>query len=163
MIFHDENGVPLVVNSIHDKWRSNYLWCLDLKSQDYTINLFKVVEGCDSNTLTLRINGHYIDVPASWYILVCDPETTQIDAVECNCLSNNTFYALVYGANVPTPEYAKIEVIDWVPVKHHAYPSHSRGLMLCLDIGNDKWITCSYSDTYTRFLKNKNVGDLIGH
>lgn len=163
MIFHEENGNPLAINSIHDKVPTNYLWCLDLKSQDFTINMFKVVEECKCNTLTVKINNRYIELPSYWYILVCDPETTQIDTVQVCHLSNNTFYALVYGASAGTHEYMRIDVIAWKPEGIHVYPTHSRGVMLCLDIGDGKWISCSFSDTYTRFLKHKNVGDLIGY
>lgn len=163
MILHDENGTPLVINNIYDKLPTNYAWCLDLKTQDFTINHFKVVEECTCNTVTIRVNGRYIDLPSYWYVLVCDPETTQLDTVPVGNLSNNTFYAFVYGSTLAVPEYLQIDVVDWKARCAHTYPTHSRGLMLCLDVGHSKWITCSFSDTYTRFLKNKISGDLTGY
>lgn len=163
MILHDENGNPLAINSLTDKIPTNYAWCLDLKTQDFTINHFKVVEECKCNTVTIRVNDRELKIPEYWYVLVCDPETTQLDTVPVGNLSNNTFYAFVYGANASVPEYKQIDVLKWEAAQLNTYPTHSRGLMLCLDVGDSKWITCSFSDTYTRFLKNKISGDLTGY
>lgn len=161
MILHDEYGKPLVINSLLDKLRTNYAWCLDLKAQDFRLHTIKVLEECKCSTVSLKINGRLLNIPAYWFILVGDPETTQIDAVQASVLANSTFYALVYGSKLASPEYVPITVVDWVVEEPHIYPTHTRGIMICHDVGDGKWVSCSFSDTYTRFLKNKTVGDLI--
>jgi hypothetical protein len=161
MILHDEYGKPMVLNNLTDSLRSNLIWCLDLKAQDYRLHNVKVVEECHCNTVSLKINGRLLNLPVYWYILVGDPETTQLDAVQASVLSNSTFYAVVYGATSPAPEFLPINVVDWESSEPHVYPTHTRGIMLCHDVGDSKWISCSFSDTFPRFLKNKTVGDLI--
>jgi hypothetical protein len=100
-------------------------------------------------------------MPAFWYVLVCDPETTQIDCVQASTLSNNTFYALLYGSNMSQTELKPITVVDWIPTDINVYPTITRNLMLCHDVGDNKWASISFSDTYSRFLKNKFSIDLV--
>lgn len=163
MILHDPEGYPLVINDIRTPLRTNYVWYLNLKEMDFVLVNVKVLEENTCSTVTLSINGRLLNVPSYWYVLVCDPETTQLDAVQASCLSNSTFYALVYGANVSQPEFLQIHVLDWLPAESNIYPTYNRNLMTCHDIGDSKWVCMSFSDAYSRFLKNKTANDLINY
>ena len=123
----------------------------------------RVLEENSCSTVTLNINGRLLNVPSYWYVLVCDPETTQLDAVQASGLSNSTFYALVYGAHISQPEFLQIHVVDWLPVESNIYPTYNRNLMTCHDVGDGKWVCLSFSDAYSRFLKNKTANDLINY
>jgi hypothetical protein len=161
MILHDEQGLPFPINSIKQSVHSNYIWCLDLSILDYTLKPITILEENTCNTIVLSINNNIVQMPAFWYILVCDPETTQIDCVQASTLSNNTFYALVYGSEMAQTELKPITVIDWIPSDVNVYPTITRNLMLCHDVGDNKWVSISFSDTYSRFLKNKFSIDLV--
>jgi hypothetical protein len=161
MILHDEKGEPFVINSIRQPIHANHIWCLDLSILDYTLKQISVLEENTCNTIVLSINNNIVKMPAFWYVLVCDPETTQIDCVQASTLSNNTFYALLYGSNMSQTELKPITVIDWIPTDINVYPTITRNLMLCHDVGDNKWASISFSDTYSRFLKNKFSIDLV--
>lgn len=161
MILHDENGIPFNITSIKQQIHSNHVWCLDLSVLDYTLKPITILEENTCNTIVLSINNNIVKMPAFWYILVCDPETTQIDCVQASTLSNNTFYALVYGSQMSQTELKPIKVVDWIPADVNVYPTITRNLMLCHDVGDDKWVSISFSDTYSRFLKNKFSIDLV--
>ena len=163
MIFHDIEGKPLVINDIRTKLRTNRYWCLDLKALDYSVGTIKVVEENICNSVALKINDRILCVPSYWHILVCDPDSTQLDAVPVHTLANNEFHALVYGAKLERPEFLPIKVIDWYMDEVNVYPTHNRNFMLCHDIGDNKWVSISFSDSYNRFLNNKTANDLIDY
>lgn len=161
MIFHDSEGALVDINHLKCDIPNKYIWNLDLKLLDFTLKKIKVIEEIVCNTVTLQINDRLIDVPAYWNILVCDPETTQLDAASVSTLSNSDFRALVYGPNMTHPELLPITVVDWTMDKVNRYPTHNRNFMMCHDIGDGKWISLSFSDSYNRFLKNKTSNDLV--
>lgn len=163
MILHDIEGKPLVINDIRDKLRSKHIWCLDLKMLDYTVKPIKVLEENICNSVILKINNRQLCVPAYWYMLVCDPDSTQLDAVSVSALSNSEFHALVYGHRLDRPEFLPVKVIDWVYDEPNVYPIHNRNYMLCHDIGDGRWVSLSFSDSYNRFLNNKTANDLIDY
>jgi|688.fasta_scaffold00062_112 hypothetical protein len=163
MILQNEEGKPFVIDDIKTTPAYNYVWCLDLKEQDYILSNIKILEENTCSTITLMVNGTTFKMPAYWYILVCDPETTQLDAVQASTLSNNIFYALVYGASTNQPSFLPIHVLNWEAEEVNVYPSTTRNLMLCHDVGDGKWVSISFSDTYNRFLKDTTANNLVNY
>lgn len=163
MILLDEYNIPLVLNNLADKLRTHHVWVLDMKERDYKLLQIKTVEEIISPSLTLKIHGRLLSLPCHWNVLICDPETTQLDVVSVSELANGYYYALVYGNNTDMPMFELIEVLDYAAGETHIYPTHGRNYMICHDVGNGKWINCTYSDSYNRFLKNKIAGDLIDY
>lgn len=163
VILHDEYNKPLVLNTLKDRLPTHHVWCLDLKVSDFKLLQIKSVEEIVSPSLVLKINGRLTCLPCHWHMLICDPETTQLDVVPVGELANDFYYALVYGNNIEMPQFEPITVIDYLVSETHIYPSHARNFMLCHDVGNGRWINCSYADSYNRFLKNKIAGDLIDY
>lgn len=163
MILQDEHGKPLVINEMTNSLKSNYIWCLDLKDADFRLHTIKVLEECECVSLVIKVNDRLVCLPTHWHILVCDPETTQLDAVQVGDLANANFYAMLCGTDIVTPIFAPITVIDYLPAEKHVYPTHTRSIMLCHDVGNGLWMNCSYADAYNRFLKNKTANDLVDY
>lgn len=161
MILHDEHNLPLVINSLTSNIKTRYVWTLNLKEMDFTLHNMKVLEEYTGPSLTLKINDRLLSLPCHWNILICDPETTQLDAARVSDLAGDSYHALGYSNRSNMPMFLPIQVIDYHVEESHVYPTHSRHLMICHDVGESKWICCSYTDSYNRFLKNKIAGDLI--
>jgi hypothetical protein len=162
MVVHDSEGLPLEINNINKPLRTNYIWVLDLKMLDFTLSHIQVLEENTCATCILDIGGSIIKVPAYWNLLIADIETLQLDTVPVSLLSNNTYHAFVYGPTMVKPEYHLIKVIDWIPEAVNTYPSFNRSLMLCHDLGDGRNCCLSFTDSYSRFLKNAVVEDLVG-
>jgi hypothetical protein len=162
MVVQDSDGLSLIINNINKPLRTNYIWILDLKMLDFTLSNIQVLEENTCSTLVLSINGAIIHVPAYWHLLIADIETLQLDVVPVSLLSNNTYHAFVYGQNMIKPEYHEIKVIDWIPEYVNIYPSFNRSSMLCHDLGNGQNCCLTFTDSYSRFLKNAYVEDLVG-
>ena len=149
-----------MIDSLYTPIVSEYMWVLDLNMMDYTLTPIKMLEEIVCPTITLDIDGYHCKIPANWYVLVYDIHTTQLDSIVVSDLSNKPYSALVYGSNMIRPQPVTISVIDYELKASNTYPSFNRHLMLCHPIDNDKWITISFSDTYNRFLRNKDLSDI---
>lgn len=161
MLIQNEDNKTIIIDSLYAPIVSDYMWVLDLNMMDYTLTPIKMLEEVVCPTMTLDIRGYYCKIPANWYMLVYDVHTTQLDSIVISDLSNKQYSALVYGSSMKRPEPAIITVVDYELKAVNTYPSFNRHLMLCHSIDTEKWVTISFSDTYNRFLRNKDLSDII--
>jgi len=161
VLIQDENNKTIMIDSLYAPIVSDYMWVLDLNMMDYTLTPIKMLEELVCPTMTIEVQGYQCSIPANWYILVYDTYTTQLDSIVISDLANKPYSALVYGTKMSRPEPAIISVIDYELKAVNIYPSFNRHLMLCHSIDAEKWISISFSDTYNRFLKNKDLSDII--
>jgi hypothetical protein len=161
MLILDENKKSILINSLYDPIVSNFMWVLDLNIMDFTLAPITMIEETVCPTKTIEINGFQFKLPASWYMLVYDEVTTQLDSVSIADLTTNSFTALIYGPDATAAHSAKVKVIDYSAAEKNVYPSFNRHLMLCHPVSDNKWINISFSDSYNRFLRDKYISDLI--
>ena len=160
LIFNNES-TAVVLDSIFDPVEADFFWVLDLKMLDFTLAPLLVLEEISCPTIVVRINDFTFPLPATWNILVFDPDTHQLDVVEIKDLAGKEFVALSYGPNMKTHQGATITVVDYIPNCVNVGPSLAKYQMLCHPISPDSWINVSPSDVYTKYLKELAVGDII--
>jgi len=132
-----------------------------LQLMDYTLAPLLVFEEVVCPTIVVKINGFRFELPASWYILVTDEDTLQLDVVLVEDLPGKEFRAMVYGMDMAMVELGKIVVDDYYVEHKNVGPSLNKHQMLCHPISPKTWVTISSSDCYNKYLKNKAVGNII--
>ena len=160
LIFNNE-ATAVLLDSIFDPVEADYFWVLDLKMMDFTLAPLMVLEEISCPTIMVRIDDYTFALPATWNILVFDPETHQLDVVEVKDLAGKEFVALKYGPNMKTHQGSVISVVDYLPNHVNIGPSLAKYQMLCHPISPDSWVNVSPSDVYTKYLKELAVGDII--
>jgi len=63
-------------------------------------------------TVKVRINAFDFHVPASWYILVVDDDTKQVDTVPITQCSSSTFRAFMMHPQLNRYELSSIQLLD---------------------------------------------------
>lgn len=162
MLIFDSNSTPILIESIFAPTLTEYMWVLDFNLMDFTLSPLLVLEEIIAPTLLIEVEGFRFHVPASWNILIYDRETSQLDVIEIAKASGNEFTALVYGPKRGTILPGPITILDYLFEYTNVAPSLHKHQMLCHPIGPNEWVSISPSDSYNKYLRGANVGDLIG-
>lgn len=162
MLIFDDNNAPILIDSIHTPLTTSHMWVLDLNILDFTLAPILAIEEISWPSIQIVIRGFEFILPATWNILVCDHETSQLDVVELKDVAGKEFTALVHGPRKATPISSSITVTNYYSEHKNIAPSLNKHQMLCHPIGPDEWINVASSDVYNKYLKDLIVGDLIG-
>ena len=161
LIFQESEGITLI-DTIKPTLVEDYFWVLDLDQTDFTLAPLNEIEAITGPSVELLIDGFTFVVPASWNVLICDPETSQLDISDVGSVLGKSFHAFVYGFTTPIVELHKIEAVDYVPMHTSFSPSLNKHHMLCHPIDQTRWINLSPADSYNKYFRNTLLsGDLI--
>lgn len=162
MLIFDGDSKPTILDSIHGPTLSEHMWVLDLTMPDFTMAPLLMLEEVVCPSIEIMVNGFQFTLPANWNILVYDRDTAQLDVVELAECAGREFTAMVYGPNKSSASPAIVTVTNYFIEHKNVGPSLNKHQMLCHPIGPDEWVSVSPSDSYTKYLKDIIVGDLIG-
>lgn len=161
LIFQESEEITLI-DTIKPTLVEDYFWVLDLDQKDFTLAPLNVIEAITAPSVELLIDGFTFVVPATWNILICDPETSQLDISDVGSVLGKSFHSFVYGFNLPIVELHKIEAVGYVPSHTSFSPSLNKHHMLCHPIDQTRWINLSPADSYNKYFRNTLLsGDLI--
>lgn len=160
LIFDGKNDV-LILDNIYTPVAADYFWVLDLMMMDFTLSPLLVLEETVCPTIEVQVLGFQFNLPATWNVLVADPETMQLDVIEVSELAGKQFHAFVHGPKKPNMETALITVTDFFNTRKNVGPSVNKHQMLCHPVSPDSWINVAPSDTYNKYLKDRVAGDLV--
>lgn len=161
MYFVDENYKTIIVETAYDPVISEYMFVLDLEIRDYTLAPIHFLEEYITPTMTVLIDDFYFDLPANWNVLVSDEETLKIDVVSISELAGKDYTVFVYGLNLPRPLFKNIKIVDYKSSAKNATPSLTKNQMLCHPISEKEWINISPSDSYSKYLKDVDLNDIL--
>lgn len=162
MLIFDEHNKPMILDSIHGPTVTEYLWILDMNLLEFTLAPLAMLEENVCPSLKLEIRGSEIILPASWNILIFDPETAQLDVTPVSQVPGREFTAFVYGPTKFRHEPATVTAIDYYVEYKNVGPSLNKHQMLCHPISSDEWIVVSGSDGFNKYLKHAGIADIIG-
>lgn len=129
--------------------------------RDFTLTQLLVFEELTSPAMQLVIDGFSFWLPTIWNILIVDSETSQLDVVEISALAGSEFEAFTYGPDESKVEPKLVTVTDYKSRMTIVGPSLNKHQMMCHPISPTSWINISPSDTYTKYLKDCVLGDLM--
>lgn len=161
MLIFDTAGMPVIIDNINTPIIADHFWALDLNIMDFTLAPLNVLEETVCPSIMVEVKGFRFILPASWNLLIYDPETLQLDVAPIAELAGREFTAMVYGPDLSMPEGHDIKVIDYYPDYTNVGPSLGKHQMLCHPIGPHEWVSVSSSDTYNKYLKDRIVQDLV--
>ena len=161
MMIFDETSKPMLLDSILTPAPADHMWVLEFQLEDFMLAELAVLEETTSPSIELMIAGFRFVLPTTWNLLVCDPESMQLDVVEVASVAGKEFQAFVYGAECSMAHTLSVQATDYYPNYINVGPQLSKSQMLCHPISPDLWINISPSDSYNKYLKGKVAGDII--
>lgn len=161
MLICDEQDETIIIESILEPIISNYFWALNLDLLDFTLEPITMVAEKFYPSILVEVNRFKFILPAEWNLLVYDDETMQLDVVEISDLSISNFTALLGGPKYDFAKPAQVKTLDYKLRVKSAYPSLNKHQMLCHPVSPDSWVMIAPSDSYSKYLKEKTVGDIF--
>lgn len=103
---------------------------------DYKFRPLLFIEPGVIATVFLRVGGRYvISVPATWFILTMDQETSEVDIVPILRVSNMTYSAFAFNPiSGFIPKAHQLEILDTYPEVEWRIPKLDKGHMLALPL-----------------------------
>lgn len=161
MVIFDENTEPVLLDNLYSPIISDYFWVLDLEQKDFGLTKLTTIEEHTTPMLAVSIFGYVIELPADWNILICSPETSQLDISEIHELTQGSFNAFVLNHKTNGIHHAPVKVIHYEPKAVLHTPSLAKNQMLCHALGRSAWICISPIDNYSKYLKGSITNDLL--
>lgn len=162
MLVCDDHNNTILIDSIHDPIVTSHIWALDLVNMDFTLAPLDVLEEIVCTSIELSIEGFRFTVPSHWYILMYDRETTQLDSICVGEAAGREFTAFVYGPTRTVPDAGYVSVTDYFASHVNTVPALPKTHMVCHPISPDSFVCLSPSDIFNKYLKGKDVSDIIG-
>lgn len=161
MVILDEYTRPILLDNIDIPTPVNYFWALDLEMMDFTLKELLLSEELTTKTITIVVNGRYLEAPADWNILIYSRETSELDVIELMYLDRQPFSAFLFNHKKNKLVENIITVQEYSPYSKVQTPSLTKNIMLCHPMGYDTWVCIAPTDSYNKYLKGMVIGDLI--
>jgi hypothetical protein len=112
-----------------------HAWFYDVQVNDFLLKPIHMLEETTGPTVTARINGTVINVPASWYILIVDDETKTVDTVLITQCASSAFKAYLMHPSLNRYEAVNVELLDLSLDKAVVHLTIPRLTMICHPVG----------------------------
>ncbi len=161
MLLFDEYNRTIIIDDLLTPITIDYFWVLDLELKDFTLSEIKMLEAITGPAVCLEINGFRFWVPTSWFILIVDEETNEIDLIQIPEGSGKSFTALGGSFELVRPYYLPMKIVDYHPCKKLVSPSLTREQMLCHPVDPQTWVSITPLDQYNKYVKDLSIDDLF--
>lgn len=135
MLFLADYCHPFMLESVSGPVVPKHAWFYDVQVNDFILKPIMMLEETTGQTVRMRVNSFDFDVPASWFILVVDDDTKQVDTVSVTQCGSSTFKAFMMHPQLNRYELSPIQLLDLEPdgsVVHLLIP---RQTLLCHPVG----------------------------
>jgi len=168
MIICPDWNRPLNIDSLDTPIVATHFWTFSGPMLDYCLSPITYLEETTCPLIRLKINEVEFDVPTSWFILVGDPDTYQLDTIPIASCSNSVQHAVIMSPDDSRWRLLPISVISFKPESACVHPMLQKGYGLQHPVGqvmlHEKnvliTITISPMDLY-KFIENFAVGDIF--
>jgi len=126
---------PLIVESLTAPMVAKHFWTFSGPLLDYVLSPILYLEETTGPVVTVRINDVEFDVPTSWFVMVCDDNTYQLDTVPiATCASHACFAATMSPDDSRVRRYEVI-VVDFKAEGVCVHPSMNKHHLMQHPIG----------------------------
>jgi len=163
---------PYIIDSLQAPLVIKHNWIFNGPACDFMLSPIQYLEETTGAVVKVRINGTEFWVPATWYILVTDKETYQIDTVSIQSCASSKHIAFSFSPDEMNLRTLDIMVIDATENEMSlVHPMISKGTALVHPVGpSPEHFGKSYQlsvvigphDLY-KYLANKVVGDIFSY
>jgi len=170
MLVLPDYGRPYIIDSLTAPMVIKYNWVFNAPQTDFMLSPITYLEETTGAAIKVRINNSEFWVPATWFILVTDRETFQIDTVAITACATSKHIAFAFSPEEMNLRTLDVNVIDYAENMALVHPMITKGTALVHPVGpgpragTAKEIHLSVvigpHDLY-KHLTNKVVGDIF--
>lgn len=135
LIMHEFNR-PYKIDELSGTLAAKYFWSFSGSLQDFQLSPILYLEEQIGPVIEISVNSTTFFVPATWHILIVDPETTLVDTVQIAECAKNNFKAFVFSSKDSNFRIADIKLVDYFQEESSIYPLIPRECMMCHPIGS---------------------------
>ena len=130
MVVFGQRNKPIIIDDLYTPIVEDHIWVLDLEINDFTLTPLAMLQEIICSSISLQVNGVDMILPANWFMLIYDEETTMLDVVQISELSGRPFRAFTYGFKDIIASSSSIKTIDYHPQYVNVVPSLNKKQML---------------------------------
>jgi hypothetical protein len=169
MLILPDYGKPYLIDSLTAPVVVRHNWIFHGPSIDFMLSPIQYLEETTGAAVKVRINNSEFWVPATWFILVTDRETYQIDTVNISSCANAPHIAFAFSPEENKLRTLDIMVVDYAENISVVHPMINKNTSLVHPVGpaplvGGKQIHLSVvigpHDLY-KHIQNKVVGDVF--
>jgi len=166
-----EFNKPFVIDSLQAPIVIKHNWIFSAPACDFMLNQIQYLEETTGAAVKVRINGTEFWIPATWFILVTDKETYQIDTVGIQSCASSQHVAFSFSPDEMNLRMLDIMVLDYAEQMSLVHPMISKGTALVHPVGpstprfgktHQLSVVIGPHDLY-KYLTNKVVGDIFSY
>ena len=135
MLVLPDYSKPYIIDSLTAPVVIKHNWVFNAIACDFMLNAITYLEETTGAAVKVRINGSEFWMPATWYILVTDRETYQIDTVSIQACAATQHIAFSFSPDESNLRTLDVMVLDMVESMSLVHPMISKGTALVHPVG----------------------------
>lgn len=160
---------PYLIDSLTAPVVIKHHWIFNAPQTDFMLEQIKYLEETTGAAVKLRVNNSEFWIPSTWYILVTDRETYQLDTVQVTACASTGHIAFSFSREEMNLRTLDIAVVDYAESMSLVHPMINKGCALVHPVGpaptfNGKQLQLSVvvgPHDLWKHLQNKVVGDVM--
>lgn len=158
---------PYIIETLVSPIVPEYFWIFSGKMMDYTLSHIVYLEETIGPTVEFVVDGNSIHLPTSWYVLVVEPETGQLDTIPVLNCSKAAFTTLLFCPEDTKFKHAELRVAGLEKNQSLVHPMLEKGTMMCIPTGPNPQsgkfhsICAGPFDVAAKYFDNANIADLM--
>jgi len=155
-------NIDNIPNEIDDI-RFCVLDCSDTQNIDYFFLPLVFLESFHAPAAVLQIGKFTIQMPLEWLVLVCDPDTSDIEIMELTKLNDRGFEVLSFNPLTDfTSNTEEIKIINVYSEVKWFFPKLKNGCMLVVPLEDKPKPKCAiFVKELSKLPKNLDISDLV--
>lgn len=139
MLILPEYSKPYILDSLTAPVVIKYNWMFNAQLIDFMLTPITYLEETTGAAVKVRINNSEFWVPATWYILVTDTETYQIDTVSITACASTNHIAFSFSPEEQNLRTLDIRVLDYCDSMSLVHPMIAKGQAMVHPVGPAPW------------------------
>lgn len=170
MLILPDYGTPYILDSLIAPMIIKHCWMFDGPMNDFILSPITYLEETSGPAVKVRINNSEFWVPKSWYILITDLETLQIDTVPIESCTNTKHIAYSFCPDEVNLRTLDIRILDHSKHEVLVHPMINKGTAMIHPVGPAPTLSkknllqlsviIGPHDLY-KYIGSKVVGDII--
>lgn len=169
MLVLADYGKPYVIDSLTAPVVIRHHWVFNAPMTDFLLNQITYLEETTGAAVKLRINNTDFWVPSTWFILVTDQDTYQLDTISVQACASTKHIAFAFAPDEMNLRTLSVDVVDYAENMSLVHPMINKGCALVHPVGPAQGVGKQLQlsviigphDLY-KHLTNKVVGDIQG-
>lgn len=100
------------ITSVSEPIVPRHAWYYDALLNDFMLRPLLMLEETTGPTITAKINGELLRIPANWYILMVDDDTKMVDTLSIDRAAGSGYKAFMMHPDLSRYELADVQLLD---------------------------------------------------